>query len=140
MIFPDSNLLLYAEDSLSKHHQRAREWWDGVLSASEPVHLCWPLTSGEAIERVGSWLDHPCVRRPSSRYGAVFSGGLLIQCALALMVALAGFLLLPFLPSWLNVGAELRGEFLLLAAIQIMITALSIPVRAVGQSVLAAGR
>jgi len=80
MIFPDANLLLYAEDSLSRHHQRARQWWDAALSASEPVHLCWPvlntfiriatnprlhdrpLTRDEAVERVGSWLDQPCVR------------------------------------------------------------------------------
>ena len=31
MIFPDANLLLYAEDSLSKHHEAARDWWDTAL-------------------------------------------------------------------------------------------------------------
>ena len=79
MIFPDANLLLYAEDSLSKHHESARDWWDSVLGASDPVHLCWPvvnafiriatnprlherpLTPEEAIERVESWLQQPCV-------------------------------------------------------------------------------
>lgn len=80
MIFPDANLLLYAEDSLSRHHEVARLWWDAALSGSEAVHLCWPvvnafiriatnprlherpLTPDEAIERVQSWLDQPCVR------------------------------------------------------------------------------
>jgi len=80
MIFPDANLLLYAQDSLSKHHQAARRWWDAVLSASDPVHLCWPvinaflristnprihdrpLTLDEAMERVESWLAQPFVR------------------------------------------------------------------------------
>lgn len=80
MIFPDANLLLYAEDSLSRHHHAAREWWDDTLSGNRPVHLCWPvlnafiriatnprlhqrpLTAAEAIERVDSWLAQPCVQ------------------------------------------------------------------------------
>ena len=80
MIFVDANLLLYAEDSLSEHHTAARTWWDMQLSGSTPVCLCWPvlsafirigtnarlqrqpLTLKEAIERVQSWLDQPCVR------------------------------------------------------------------------------
>ena len=28
MILVDANLLLYAEDSLSSHHEPARTWWD----------------------------------------------------------------------------------------------------------------
>ena len=80
MMLVDANLLLYAEDSLSEHHEAARAWWDGQLSGSEPVALCWPvlatfirigtnarlhrrpLTLREAIERVQSWQDQPCVR------------------------------------------------------------------------------
>ena len=80
MILVDANLLLHAEDSLSEHHQAARTWWDEQLSGSAPVCLCWPvliafvrigtnirlhqrpLTIQEAIERVQSWLDQPCVR------------------------------------------------------------------------------
>jgi hypothetical protein len=79
MILVDANILLYAEDSLSEHHEQARTWWDEQLSGSEPVCLCWPvltafvrigtnarlqkrpLTIGEAVERVQSWLDQPCV-------------------------------------------------------------------------------
>ena len=80
MILVDANLLLYAEDSLSEHHQAARNWWDTQLSGAEPVCLCWPvitafirigtnvrlhrrpLTIGEAVARVETWFDQPCVR------------------------------------------------------------------------------
>ena len=80
MILVDANLLLYAEDSLSAHHEAARTWWDAQLSGSEPVCLCWPvltaflriatnarlqqrpLTLQEAVDRVQSWIDQPCVR------------------------------------------------------------------------------
>src|SRR5579859_6104993 len=80
MITVDANVLLYAEDALSEHHIKARTWWDTQLSASEPVGLCWPviiafiristnlrlhqrpLTLREAIQRVQSWLNQPCVR------------------------------------------------------------------------------
>ena len=80
MILVDANILLYAEDSLSEHHEEARTWWDQQLSGSNPVALCWPaltafirigtnsrlhrrpLTLKEATERVQSWLDQPCVR------------------------------------------------------------------------------
>ena len=80
MILVDANILLYAEDSLSEHHEDARTWWDQQLSGSNPVALCWPaltafirigtnsrlhrrpLTLKEATERVQSWLDQPCVR------------------------------------------------------------------------------
>jgi len=80
MILVDANLLLYAEDSSSERHDLARTWWDAQLSGDSPVCLCWPvvtafvristntrlhqrpLTLDEAIERVQSWLDQPCVR------------------------------------------------------------------------------
>ncbi len=80
MILVDANLLLYAEDSLSPHHNAARTWWDAQLSGTSPVCLCWivisafirigtnrrvferPLSLPEAIERVQSWLDQPCTR------------------------------------------------------------------------------
>jgi toxin-antitoxin system PIN domain toxin len=92
VILVDANLLLYAEDSLSEHHQAARGWWDEQLSGSEQVGLCWPvlaafirigtnlrlhqrpLTIPEAIERVQSWLDQPCVRiiHPTDQHWIIF--------------------------------------------------------------------
>jgi uncharacterized protein len=92
VILVDANLLLYAEDSLSEHHQAARIWWDKQLSGSAPVCLCWPvlvafirigtnvrlhdrpLTINEATERVQSWFDQPCVRMisPSEEHWTIF--------------------------------------------------------------------
>ena len=92
MILPDANLLLYAEDSLSEQHTAARTWWDRQLSGTEIVGLCWPvltafirigtnarlqrrpLTLNEAVERVQSWLDQPCVRilQPTEQHWAIF--------------------------------------------------------------------
>ena len=75
MILLDANIPLYAEDSLSEHHEVVRTWWDGQLSGSEPVALCWPvltaflristnprilrrpLTLREASARAQRWLD-----------------------------------------------------------------------------------
>ena len=88
----DANLLLYAEDSLAQHHDTARTWWDARLSGSDPVALCWPvltafirigtnprlhqrpLTLDEAIARVQSWLDQPCVQviGPTEQHWAIF--------------------------------------------------------------------
>jgi len=92
MILVDANLLLYAEDSLSEHHEAARTWWDAQLSGAEPICLCWPvltafirigtnarlhrrpLTLGEAVERVHSWFDQPCVRiiHPGEQHWPIF--------------------------------------------------------------------
>ena len=80
MILVDANILLYAEDKLSPLHEEARVWWDTQLSDKSPVCLCWPiitafiristnrqifknpLTMKQAIGRVQSWIDQPCVR------------------------------------------------------------------------------
>jgi toxin-antitoxin system PIN domain toxin len=92
VILVDANLLLYAEDSLSAHHDAARKWWDAQLSGTAPVGLCWPvltaylrigtntrlhrrpLTPGEGVERVQSWLDQPCVRllTPTDQHWRLF--------------------------------------------------------------------
>ena len=92
MILVDANILLYAEDSLSRFHQKARLWWDDQLSQSDPVCLCWPVLSAfirigtnprvfeqplsleNAIARVQSWLDQPCTRviRPTEDHWSLF--------------------------------------------------------------------
>lgn len=45
MILVDANILLYAEDSLCPQHQKARMWWDNLLSQEHPVCLCWTVLS-----------------------------------------------------------------------------------------------
>lgn len=92
MILVDVNILLYAEDSLSVHHDKARRWWDTQLSGSEPVCFCWPvlsaflrittnarilnrpLTRQEASARVQSWLQQPCSRivQPTADHWTIY--------------------------------------------------------------------
>ena len=92
MILVDANILLYAEDSLQSRHKQARAWWDGQLSGTGVVCLCWtvlsafirigtnprvfeyPLSLEQALARVQSWLDQPCTRvvRPTERHWTVF--------------------------------------------------------------------
>jgi len=92
LILVDANILLYAEDSLSRHHDQARQWWDTQLSGSAPVCLCWtvmnafirigtnprvferPLSLEEATSCVQGWLDQPCTRVvvPTERHWDVF--------------------------------------------------------------------
>jgi toxin-antitoxin system PIN domain toxin len=80
MIVPDTNLLVYAYDAMSPRHARARSWWEGVLSGSEPVGIPWivvlafvrlmthptmsdnPMTITQAREAVAAWLELPHVR------------------------------------------------------------------------------
>jgi toxin-antitoxin system PIN domain toxin len=79
VILLDANLLIYAIDSDSPHHQRARPWLERTLSGTEPVGLAWivilafirittrhgimrhPLPSADALAYVQSWLQQPCV-------------------------------------------------------------------------------
>jgi len=92
LILVDANILLYAEDSFQSRHYQARAWWDGQLSGSGVVCLCWtvlsafirigtnarifehPLSLEQALARVQSWLDQPCTRvvRPTERHWTVF--------------------------------------------------------------------
>ena len=78
MILVDANLLIYAIDSDSPHHDPARRWLEGVLSETEPVGFAWvvvlaflrvttrdgilvrPLKPEASIAYVESWLDQPC--------------------------------------------------------------------------------
>jgi toxin-antitoxin system PIN domain toxin len=75
----DLNLLLYALNSDSAHHARAKVWLEAVLSADEPVALPWvvlfgflriatnprilsrPLPPSRAMEIVDEWLALPVV-------------------------------------------------------------------------------
>ena len=92
MILVDANIPLYAENSECPQNEKARAWWDARLSGDVPVCLCWtvinafiristnvrvftsPLTMEEAVSRVQSWVDQPCVRlvQPTERHWTVF--------------------------------------------------------------------
>jgi toxin-antitoxin system PIN domain toxin len=80
MILPDANLLLYAYDEASPFHERAKTWWEGLLSQPETVGLCPcvlfafiristnarayenPLSIDEATDIVREWISADCVR------------------------------------------------------------------------------
>lgn len=94
MNVPDVNLLLYALDRSSPHHDRARDWLEGVLSGHETVGFSWtvllaflrlstraqifvnPLGPGEAFDIVEGWLAQPSatVLHPTDRHGAILRG------------------------------------------------------------------
>ncbi|MGF1615301.1 MAG: type II toxin-antitoxin system VapC family toxin [Gammaproteobacteria bacterium] len=77
MILPDINLLVYAIDETSGFHEEAKGWWDGALSSSAIVGLCYPTILGfirlvssrqifiaplsvtEATDYIASWLAQP---------------------------------------------------------------------------------
>lgn len=79
MILIDANLLIYALDSDSPHHARARPWLERTLSGTTSVGLPWivilafirlttragimhqPLSLADAAAYVDSWLQQPCV-------------------------------------------------------------------------------
>jgi len=76
----DLNVLLYAVNEDTHHHQRVRAWWESQLGEDEPIALAWvvvlgflrlatnpslfdrPLTAEQAIDCVDRWLRHPNIR------------------------------------------------------------------------------
>jgi toxin-antitoxin system PIN domain toxin len=80
MIVLDANLMIYAYDSGSPHHQSAIRWLEKALSGGEPVGLPWqtasaflristnanlpgdPFTAEEAAQILDELLDRPNVR------------------------------------------------------------------------------
>ena len=84
----DANLLLYAVDETSPHHEAAKPWLERELSGSETFGLAWavllafirlgtnprvfatPLAVEEALDLVDSWLEQPCatVVHPTDRH------------------------------------------------------------------------
>lgn len=75
----DANVLIYAVNSDSPHHEKARKWFESALSGTESIGFAWtvllaflrvttrrgilakPLDTGTAIVYVDSWLSQPNV-------------------------------------------------------------------------------
>lgn len=93
MILLDANVLLYAYDSSSEHHEPARRWLERALSGAERIGLPWttilaflriathlrlrrPLTVEEASGIVSEWLQHPRVipLDPGDRHWETLAG------------------------------------------------------------------
>lgn len=112
MIVLDANVLLYAYNSASEHHERCRDWLENALNGREQVGLPWqsllafmriatnprvfrqPLLIREAVAIVDDWLACPqvVVVEPSDGYWALLkrhlieaqvSGPLVTDAALA---------------------------------------------------------
>jgi uncharacterized protein len=87
----DVNLLIYAADRESRHHESALEWFEGALSGTETVAFAWHALVGfvrittrsrgtrspwpieSALEVVEGWLAQPVaiVIHPTDRHVAV---------------------------------------------------------------------
>ncbi|MBA2254177.1 MAG: type II toxin-antitoxin system VapC family toxin [Chloroflexi bacterium] len=94
MIVPDINLLIYAYNSDAPDHERARGWWESVLSSERPVGLAWAVMLGylrlmtsrsvlidpfppkEAIGHIRAWLARPqvLVLGPGARHLELIEG------------------------------------------------------------------
>lgn len=94
MKLPDVNVLLYAVDESSPHHEAAGRWWDATLSGDETVGLSWtvllafvrlttnprvfarPLTPDDSLDLVEGWLGRPVstVVHPTDRHLGVLRG------------------------------------------------------------------
>ena len=94
MMIPDVNMLVYAVDETSPFHEKARRWWDGLLSSTVTVGLCYasilgfvrvttnrrvfisPLSVRDALEHVESWMDQPnaVLLAPTERHWSILSG------------------------------------------------------------------
>jgi toxin-antitoxin system PIN domain toxin len=79
MMLVDANLLIYAVDADSPHHEQVRTWWERLLSGPDSVGLPWlvllafvritthprimqhPMAVDKALEYVERWLSVPGV-------------------------------------------------------------------------------
>jgi toxin-antitoxin system PIN domain toxin len=97
VVLPDANVLLYAVDSASVHHEESLEWLEHSLSGAETVGLSWvvllafiriatnPAIYSNAVDvddatgQVQSWLSAPAavVVAPTARHAEVLRGLLL---------------------------------------------------------------
>ena len=89
----DANVLLYAYNSSSEHHDACRDWLEGALAGPAPVALPWlsiwaflriatnprvfekPLRSKEAQNIVDTWLaiDLVTIVNPGARHWEILS-------------------------------------------------------------------
>lgn len=97
----DASVLLYAADSASPNHERAKAWLEGVLNGPRRVGFAWPsvtaflrivthpraldrpLTAEQAWAYVEDWLtcDNAWIPQPTASHAAVL-GGLITSAGL----------------------------------------------------------
>lgn len=94
MVVVDANVLLYAVDTASAHHQPARSWLDASLAGAEAVGLAWvallafvrvgtspsilqtPMSADDATGQVEVWLGAPAavIAEPTGRHLGLLRG------------------------------------------------------------------
>ncbi|HJS93063.1 MAG TPA: type II toxin-antitoxin system VapC family toxin [Solirubrobacteraceae bacterium] len=94
MVVVDANVLLYAVDRASTHHERSLAWLDAALTGTEAVGFAWvvllafirvatssavfptPLSPDEATSQVEAWLAAPAavVAQPTPRHASLLRG------------------------------------------------------------------
>ena len=94
MVVVDANVLLYAVDTASAHHEQSRSWLDTSLAGAEAVGLAWvallafirigtnrailpaAMTVDEAVGQVEAWLGAPAavVAQPTARHSRLLRG------------------------------------------------------------------
>jgi uncharacterized protein len=94
VVVVDANVLLYAVDRASAHHEASRTWLDASLAGAETVGFAWvallafirigtnpsilpsPMTADEATGQVEAWLAAPAavIAQPTPRHAALFRG------------------------------------------------------------------
>ncbi|MGH2948316.1 MAG: TA system VapC family ribonuclease toxin [Solirubrobacteraceae bacterium] len=94
MVIVDANVLLYAVDSASAHHDESRSWLDASLAGAEAVGLAWiavlafirvgtnpsifptPMTADEATGQAEAWLAAPAavIAQPTARHAGLLRG------------------------------------------------------------------
>jgi toxin-antitoxin system PIN domain toxin len=94
VVVVDANVLLYAVDRASTHHERSRLWLDASLAGTEAVGLAWiallafirmgtnasifpaPMSADEATGQVETWLAAPAavIAQPTPRHASLLRG------------------------------------------------------------------
>jgi hypothetical protein len=94
VVVVDANVLLYAVDTASAHHERTRSWLDSSLGGAEAVGLASvvllafvrvgtnpsilpnPMTVDDATGQVEAWLGAPAavVAQPTARHPGLLRG------------------------------------------------------------------
>ena len=90
----DANVLLYAVNSSSDHHDACRRWLDGALSGGDVVGLAWvpmlafarlatkhglfpsPMSPDDAMAQITEWCSAPgaMIVNPTARHADLLSG------------------------------------------------------------------
>jgi toxin-antitoxin system PIN domain toxin len=91
MVIPDINVLIYAYDSTSPNHPRAKEWLEQLIIQEAAVGIPWvvilgfirimtnprvqrnPLAIRRAVHHVRQWLAQPnvCIITPGERHADI---------------------------------------------------------------------